>query len=218
MSDLWCYVSVPRSGIRPRRRASAWSSGGSILASRMSPSTSMSHARRLRARRSWRQNSGSNWPVFSVSRMKRALLVRVLFGIQLASLNCSRSGAASASGRSRSWPAAGVHDGCRPDAQVASQQGRWPLARQLGRHLAAEAGVFLVEIGGEGNTGAELVTAWMCRPLPARSVPRGRTGGLQEIPDHRSDLAGMGQGGRGGPRLAPRAAGHSGSSGPSAVH
>ena len=56
----WPYVSVPRSGIRPLRRASAWSAGGNMRASTMSPSTSMSHAGGLRARRSRRQNSGSN--------------------------------------------------------------------------------------------------------------------------------------------------------------
>jgi len=43
----------------------------------------------LRAKRSLRQKSGSNWPVFSVSRMRRALLASVLFGTPLAALNWS---------------------------------------------------------------------------------------------------------------------------------
>jgi len=63
--------------------------GGQIRASTTSPFTSIIQAMGLRAKRSLRQKSGSNWPVFSVSRMRRALLASVLFGTPLAALNWS---------------------------------------------------------------------------------------------------------------------------------
>src|SRR5437016_5695225 len=50
--------SASKSGIRPRRRASAWSSGGNIRASTTSPFTSIIQAMGLRAKRSLRQKSG----------------------------------------------------------------------------------------------------------------------------------------------------------------